>query len=137
MISPQCRVCGCTEERACPVEGGCYWVEDTLCSGCAREEYMKHGMTLTPETNHVLLNCGIELALRAGEASVIVAALQLACRHPGLKGQNRQIAEAFARQIQASIALTPQLKFMLDLGWDTTCDVETVPQPEPSRIILP
>ena len=28
-----CRVCGCTDERACP--GGCSWVEADLCSACA------------------------------------------------------------------------------------------------------
>lgn len=28
----RCRVCGCTENNAC--EGGCYWVEDDLCSKC-------------------------------------------------------------------------------------------------------
>lgn len=28
-----CRVCGCTDEHACP--GGCYWVEVDLCSVCA------------------------------------------------------------------------------------------------------
>lgn len=27
-----CRVCGCTDDRACP--GGCYWVEPDLCSRC-------------------------------------------------------------------------------------------------------
>lgn len=27
-----CRVCGCTDERAC--EGGCRWVEADLCSAC-------------------------------------------------------------------------------------------------------
>lgn len=27
-----CRVCGCSQFRACP--GGCYWVEDDLCSAC-------------------------------------------------------------------------------------------------------
>lgn len=27
-----CRVCGCTQDNACP--GGCYWVEDDLCSSC-------------------------------------------------------------------------------------------------------
>lgn len=27
-----CRVCGCTEERACP--GGCAWAETGLCSQC-------------------------------------------------------------------------------------------------------
>jgi len=27
-----CRVCGCTDDHACP--GGCYWVELDLCSAC-------------------------------------------------------------------------------------------------------
>jgi hypothetical protein len=29
---PQCRKCGCTEDRACP--GGCSWVAPNLCSKC-------------------------------------------------------------------------------------------------------
>ena len=29
----RCRVCGCTDDRAC--EGGCYWLEADLCSRCA------------------------------------------------------------------------------------------------------
>ncbi|WP_449240565.1 hypothetical protein [Desulfoscipio gibsoniae] len=28
-----CRVCGCTDDNACP--GGCWWVEPDLCSRCA------------------------------------------------------------------------------------------------------
>ena len=28
----QCKVCGCTEAEACV--GGCYWVEENLCSNC-------------------------------------------------------------------------------------------------------
>ncbi|RCX20900.1 hypothetical protein DFR58_101102 [Anaerobacterium chartisolvens] len=31
----KCRVCGCTWNTPC--EGGCYWVEDDLCSKCAEE----------------------------------------------------------------------------------------------------
>lgn len=39
----KCRVCGCTNDRACLVEGGpgedilslCHWVEPDLCSACA------------------------------------------------------------------------------------------------------
>lgn len=34
-----CRVCGCTWNNACP--GGCWWVEEDLCSSCA--EKMKNG----------------------------------------------------------------------------------------------
>lgn len=29
----RCRLCGCTDDRACP--GGCYWVTAELCSACA------------------------------------------------------------------------------------------------------
>jgi hypothetical protein len=31
----KCRVCGCTEDRACP--GGCSWVAVDLCSACAEK----------------------------------------------------------------------------------------------------
>lgn len=31
----RCRVCGCTDDQACP--GGCSWVEPDLCSRCAPE----------------------------------------------------------------------------------------------------
>jgi ferredoxin len=29
----RCRVCGCTDLQACP--GGCFWVEEDLCSQCS------------------------------------------------------------------------------------------------------
>lgn len=33
---PSCRVCGCTDDRACMTEHGpCSWVEADLCSACA------------------------------------------------------------------------------------------------------
>lgn len=32
----KCRVCGCTDDHACP--GGCYWVEEDLCSQCEGKE---------------------------------------------------------------------------------------------------
>lgn len=32
----RCRICGCTDNNAC--SGGCYWVEDNLCSQCADRE---------------------------------------------------------------------------------------------------
>jgi hypothetical protein len=31
-----CRVCGCTDRRACPE--GCYWTGPNLCSACADKE---------------------------------------------------------------------------------------------------
>lgn len=33
IATPRCRVCGCTDDNACP--SGCYWVESDLCSACA------------------------------------------------------------------------------------------------------
>lgn len=32
----KCRICGCTWFHACP--GGCYWVEEDLCSACVDKE---------------------------------------------------------------------------------------------------
>ena len=37
----KCRVCGCTWDHAC--EGGCYWIEDDLCSACAVKICNKRG----------------------------------------------------------------------------------------------
>jgi hypothetical protein len=31
-MTQQCRECGCTNLSACP--GGCWWVDDDLCSSC-------------------------------------------------------------------------------------------------------
>ena len=37
----RCRVCGCPDDHACP--GGCYWVEEDLCSACAGHEHEGSG----------------------------------------------------------------------------------------------
>lgn len=50
-----CRVCGCTDFAACP--GGCWWVEDDLCSSCAgagkpeKPEYREFRCCLCPNIN--------------------------------------------------------------------------------------
>lgn len=31
-VQPRCRMCGCTEDRAC--DGGCVWATADLCSRC-------------------------------------------------------------------------------------------------------
>jgi hypothetical protein len=36
LAEPECRVCGCTSRHGCPE--GCIWVEEDLCSRCAREQ---------------------------------------------------------------------------------------------------
>jgi hypothetical protein len=34
-----CRICGCTEDNAC--DGGCFWIEDDLCSACVSRGWDK------------------------------------------------------------------------------------------------
>lgn len=36
---PRCRICGCTDDNACP--GGCYWVEEDLCSKCVETDRLQ------------------------------------------------------------------------------------------------
>lgn len=57
-----CRVCGCTQNNACP--GGCSWVEPDLCSDCAEpgepvEVFMGHcqcGMAVDDD-DEICPNC--------------------------------------------------------------------------------
>lgn len=42
-----CRGCGCTNWAAC--EGGCWWVEDDLCSSCAIAVDVQTGDSLTDD----------------------------------------------------------------------------------------
>lgn len=39
-MNQRCRVCGCTDDRACVSqdEGPCYWVEEDLCSACVNKK---------------------------------------------------------------------------------------------------
>lgn len=38
-IQRKCRICGCTDDHACP--GGCYWIENDLCSACSEKARKK------------------------------------------------------------------------------------------------
>ena len=33
LFARSCRICGCTDDRAC--KGGCHWIDRDLCSACA------------------------------------------------------------------------------------------------------
>jgi len=39
-----CRICGCTNEHPC--DGGCYWVEEDLCSACDTKAKQRDSMTI-------------------------------------------------------------------------------------------
>ena len=47
----KCRICGCTDDNACP--GGCYWVEEDLCSACT--DFVDHQIVMTEGPYDVLL----------------------------------------------------------------------------------
>ncbi len=41
-VERKCRVCGCTNAKACIADGvPCRWVEDDLCSACEEKEKAK------------------------------------------------------------------------------------------------
>lgn len=42
-----CRVCGCTQQNACP--GGCSWVEEDLCSSCTDKAAEMEHQPIRPE----------------------------------------------------------------------------------------
>jgi hypothetical protein len=74
-----CRVCGCTQERACvdPEHGCCWWVEPDLCSHCGEPaivaaEYDRLLAELSPEESafqHRLLAWCTKARAALGRAS--------------------------------------------------------------------
>lgn len=40
LAGPRCRICGCTNDNACPE--GCSWIEPDLCSSCTEENSEVH-----------------------------------------------------------------------------------------------
>ena len=73
-----CRVCGCTDDRGCP--GGCYWVEDDLCSQCAEfleeedaDELYEEEMGLSIEPGQVLISMSEGVIYRHDEGGEVVA----------------------------------------------------------------
>lgn len=62
---PSCRICACTEDRACP--GGCSWIEPDLCSRCVGKTAPEHDDGRLQERvvgAYLLLSCNREAARR-------------------------------------------------------------------------
>ena len=55
----KCRICGCTDEHGCV--GGCYWIEEDLCSKCA-ERLIEDYQTL----QHMVLRGASKYLLEEG-----------------------------------------------------------------------
>lgn len=50
-----CRVCGCTDDRACRPHG-CYWVEADLCSACRPPKLRKPREVISDRLRESILN---------------------------------------------------------------------------------
>lgn len=56
-------------------------------------------------------------------ASCVIAQIQLATRHPKNTGSSRQIAEAFARELQNIVSrVSPENAELIEKGWNPTYD---------------
>ncbi len=64
------------------------------------------------------------LQLDGPEAFALLGQIQLACRHPRNLGPSRQIAERIGRLIQATVATTPALAAVAEMGWNPAYDEE-------------
>lgn len=69
----------------------------------------------------------VTLILNASQAWIIMAMLQLACRHPDNVGHSRVITEAIGRTLQAAVATTPALNAIAERGWRKPVDVDILP----------
>jgi hypothetical protein len=79
----------------------------------------------------------VSLEIDVNFAVQLISAVQLACRHPSFKGKVRDSVEAFTRELQEPVSLTPRIRLMIDAGWDQTMDVPAEPAAEQRRIIIP
>jgi len=66
-----CRVCGCTDEHACP--GGCSWVQEDLCSACQegleREIFENHSKNKAANSiNIYCMKCGFHMQIENADA---------------------------------------------------------------------
>lgn len=83
-----------------------------------------------------IFQCPFVLDLSGGQVFMLIAAIQLLCRHPGFQGPTREFVEAFARKLQASLSVSPQLRGSIEMGWDPVMDIPREPTVE-RRIITP
>lgn len=134
MSERKCRVCGCTEERACATDAGpCHWVEVDLCSACVGVH--KRPPMTSADIQALQAMPLLKIEMDAGAAFELLATIQLASRHPlASQSQTLQHSCALARKIQEHLSVTENLATLCEAGWNPESDVPREPE---SRIILP
>jgi hypothetical protein len=79
----------------------------------------------------------LPLALRPSEAWYLLAALQLALRHPGMKGgENQGIAkfiQTLAENIQGRLCRAPVMQEIARRGWIESEDIPVKSESEPKK----
>lgn len=106
-----CRVCGCTDDHACP--GGCSWSDDehTLCSRCAEKGAPQPDpLALTPENvnqAHVALagarNAIFNIAIVRDQIKANIKTLKAKAIADGrINGKNEDVREAQSRETFAA-----------------------------------
>jgi hypothetical protein len=129
-----CRVCGCTEENGClTASGPCHWVAEDLCSACLERAQNKPVITALDIVALQTVVFGVEIP--GAVAFQILAALQLATRHPAFPPHTLETVRDFALVLQEQISVTENLGLLAAAGWDPQRDVP-IEQEQP-RIILP
>lgn len=90
--------------------------EQLFAAGCAAAE----------QQGNLLIEIG------AVNATCLIAIIQLACRHPGLRGsESRKYAERFARTLQEELGRrNADLGRLLERGWHKVFDVDSLPSHE-------
>lgn len=107
---PKCRKCGCTEDRACSDNGvACHWVLPDLCSACVPK--------LNERDVRKLSQVAFGVTLAGPEAFYLLAALQLALRHPGFTGLGHGVVLGVAQLLEEQVGVTENLQAIAAAGW--------------------
>lgn len=69
----------------------------------------------------------VTMQLDAHQAWIVMAMLQLACRHPDVAGYSRLMTEAIGHTLQTAVATTPALNAVAERGWRKAIDVDILP----------
>ena len=124
VVERKCRVCGCTQNAPCIVDGTpCHWVAEDLCSSCVGAA-VRAGLKLNDrDLRHLSQVLPFDARMDGVSAFQLLGALQLVCRHPSFTGPSRETAERFARRLQERVSVTENLAVIAAAGWLPQADV--------------